>query len=152
MRPLERINLRWVGGCLLSCAVFSGFAQPVDTGTTNPVPVVPVPATKGATLKGVRPGIPSRVVFNGVVSELNLSNHWFEVRGTNGLKRFSFRTNSMVLLTGSPMPISELRLGDRVGVIARARTNELPEILGVRVGARPPGEGNVKRTTPAPTD
>ncbi len=152
MRLLDRHELRWVGCGLLSWLVFLGNAQPASTGTTNATRLVPAFATNGATINRVRPGIPGRVVFNGVVSELNLSNRWFEVRGTNGVKRFSFRTNSNVLLTGNPIPISELRPGDRVGVVARDQTNDLPVILGVRVAARPPGEGNVKRTNPAPTD
>jgi hypothetical protein len=141
---------------LLSSWVTLGFAQSPSPGT--PDAAQPAAArlnlvsTNGTGLNKSRNALSNRMLFNGVVSELNLSNRWFEVRGTNGTQRFSFATNSRVLLTGSPIPVSELRPGDRVGVIARVGTNDLPEILGVRVGARPPGGGNVKRTNPAPTD
>lgn len=154
MRPYHRLNFLWVGCGLFAAAVTLGYAQPISpsVGATNAPGPVPVLSTNEAGLIKGRAGIPNRVIFNGVVTELNLTNRWFEVRGTNGIQRFSFRTNSNVLLTGNPIPMSDLRTGDRVGVVARARTNDLPEILGVRVAARPPGNGSVKRTDPAPTD
>jgi hypothetical protein len=154
MRPLHRLKFPWVGCGVFAAVVTLGYAQTATTGgaATNVPGSVPALSTNEAKLIQGRPSIPHRVVFNGVVTELNFSNRWFEVRGTNGTQRFSFRTNSNVLLTGSPIPMSDLRTGDRVGVVARVRTNDLPEILGVRVGARPPGQGSVKRTDPAPTD
>jgi hypothetical protein len=139
---------------MLTSMVTSGYAQSGSPGPgpTNSVGQVPVRSTNGAQLFRGRPGLPNRVFFSGIVTELNLSNRWFEVRGTNGTQRFSIRTNSNVLLTGNPIPVSDLRTGDRVGVVAINRTNDLPEVLGVRVAARPPGQGPVKRVDPAPTD
>lgn len=153
MRSIHRLRLPWLGwSCFF--AVTLGYAQlalPSERSTNGSGRLVGFSTNEAKLIKG-RPSIPNRVIFNGVVTDLNLTNRWFEVRGTNGTQRFSFLTNSQILLTGSPIPVSDLRRGDRVGVVARARTNDLPEVLGVRVAARPPGDGAVKRIDRAPTD
>ena len=154
MRPFHWLKIPSLGCGLFLAVVSLGQAQPASSGvgaTNAAVPVAELSTNNAKLLKG-RLSIPNRVVFSGVVTDLNLTNRWFEVRGTNGSQRFSFVTNSHVLLTGNPIPVSDLRPGDRVGVVARTRTNDLPEVLGVRVAARPPGGGAVKRIDHAPTD
>jgi len=103
-----------------------------------------------------RPELSRRLLVNGVVVKLDPTNRWLEVRTTNGVERVSFATNANVLITGRPLPIKEVLVGDRVGMVARKDTNGHWQLLSLRVAARPPGEGNVKRldqvtTNAAPT-
>jgi hypothetical protein len=90
--------------------------------------------------------------LNGLVVGIDLTNRWLEIRGTNGLRRIGFSTNVNVLVTGKRLPVEEVRVGDRVGLVARAETNGQLHLISLRVGARPPGDGNVKRIEKPATD
>lgn len=109
-------------------------------------------AEPGATSTNAPASRPRRLFTSGVVTTLNATNRWIEVRTTNGLERVHYATNANVVLTGQRASVADVRIGDRVGVVARPGADGQWQLISLRIGARPPGDGNVKRLDTPTTD
>ena len=119
----------------------------------------PEPEPGTSTQSRAEPGATStnapasrRLFISGVVATLDLTNRWLEVRATNRLQRVWYATNANVMLTGQRVSVADVRIGDRVGVVARPGNDGEWQLISLRIGARPPGDGNVKRLDALTTD
>jgi hypothetical protein len=120
--------------------------EPSSSSQSRATPSIGISSTNA-------PASPSRRLFtSGIVAKLDSTNRWMEVRTTNGLERVRYTTNANVMLTGQRASVADVRVGDRVGVVARSGDDGEWQLISLRIGARPPGDGNVKRLDAPTTD
>jgi hypothetical protein len=137
---------------VLALAIPAAGAEPAPEATEKAVSASPSGAKPGASTNAASAVRPRRLFISGIVATLDTTNRWMEVRTTNGLERVRYATNANVMLTGQRASVSDVRVGDRVGVVARPGADGEWQLISLRIGARPPGDGNVKRLDTPTTD
>lgn len=130
-----------------SVALLLALAAPMVSCGAEPEPASPPQSRPepGASSTNAPMSRSRRLFTSGVVAKFDSTNRWLEVRTTNGLERVRYSTNANVMLTSQRVSVSEVRVGDRVGLVARPGADGIWQLISLRIGARPPGDGNVKR-------